>query len=158
MKRIMLATGCALALGAAGLVAAQAYVPGGGWFARAQARSQAFAAELALDPAQQAAWSGVQRERIEFLLGLRLDLEQLKVRVRRDLADPAADLRQTAAAIEATVDRELAAHRAVRDAQLAFYDGLDAGQQAKVRAHLLERIEKLERLREAIADLSIVVQ
>jgi hypothetical protein len=158
MKRMLLAAGLAVALGAGGYAAAQSFVPGGPWLAPIQARQQALAAELALDARQAAAWQAVQRARVEFLLGLRVDVEALRQRVVRDLADPASDLHATAAAIEATVDREIAAHRVVRDAQLAFYDGLDPAQQAIVRRHLLERIERLERLREALADLAVVAQ
>ena len=59
-SRTLFAAAFVLALGAGGVAAAQTFVPGGGLLARWHARSQAFAAALALDASQQAAWHAVQ--------------------------------------------------------------------------------------------------
>lgn len=122
---------------------------------RAAARHEALVQTLQLDAGQRAALAQVEATRNAFLLQLLTDLPPLVARVKADLADPAADLRTTAALVQATVDRELAAHRRVVDARLDFfYDVLTPAQQALVRAELSERLVALEKLREALLALA----
>jgi Spy/CpxP family protein refolding chaperone len=144
-------------LAVASLASAQAMPTGP--FARAFAerlveRRAAFASELVLDPAQQAAFDALGRSQLLAAMEARADIEALVIRIKNDLAAPAADLRATAAEIDATVDRRIAAQRDLREARLAFYDQLDPAQQEKARAELLDRIERLERLRVALLDLA----
>jgi hypothetical protein len=117
-------------------------------------RRATFASELALDPAQQVAFDALGRSQLLAAMEARADVEALVARLKADLAAPAADLRLTAAEVDATVDRRIAAQRQLREARLAFYDQLDPAQQEQTRAELLDRIERLERLRVALLDLA----
>lgn len=132
-----------------------------GPFARAFAerlieRRATFASDLALDPAQQAAFDALGRSQLLVAMEARADIEALVIRIKADLAAPGADLRATAAEIDATIDRRIAAQRELREARLAFYDQLDPAQQERTRAELLDRIERLERLRVALLDLAAI--
>ena len=151
VSRLMIAGALALAV-AGGAVAQNTF--GARWLAR----QQAFAASLDLTAAQQASLSQLRARELAFRGDARADVAQLATRVKADLADPHADLHATVHTIQSDVDRLLAAHRDVTAAKLAFYDSLDARQQAKVRAQLLARIEKLERLRDALVDFAEVAQ
>jgi hypothetical protein len=147
-----------LVLGLTGTVAAQVLIPGGALAERFAARRAALLAQLQLSPDQVGAWAQVERRRGEFALGLRSEVDQLAQRVRADLADPNVDLRRTARTVQDSVDRQIAAHRELVEARLAFYEQLDPEQQARVRAELLARLERLENLREALRDLAPYAQ
>jgi Spy/CpxP family protein refolding chaperone len=122
---------------------------------RAAARHDALVQNLDLNASQRAALAQVEATRNTFLLQLLADLPPLMARVKADLANPAADLRATAAIVQATVDRELLAHRQVVEARLDFfYEVLTPAQQAIVRAELTERLAALEKLREALLALA----
>ncbi len=113
-----------------------------------------FVTTLNLTPAQQAQARALQQSaketRVDILLAATVAGEQVK----RDLADPNADLHQTARLVQATVDTQLAAHRALTDERLRFYDNLSPSQQALVRAEIVERIERLERLQQVLLDFA----
>lgn len=152
--RTTLAIALTLAVAGAGAAAAQ----NGPFASRWLARQQAFVASLDLTAGQQASLSQLRARELAFRGDARADVAQLATRVKADLADPHADLHATVRTIQSDVDRLLAAHREVTTAKLAFYDTLDARQQAKVREQLLARIEKLERLRDALVDFAEVAQ
>jgi len=156
-KRIFLASGLVLLLGA-GVAAAQVYVPGGGLYARLQQREQAFIDSLALDADQTAAWQTLSRQRMEFRLGVRMDFVATKERAKSELANPNANLHALVEGIHQTVDHDVARHRALQQAQLAFYDTLDADQQSKVRARLLDRIERFEGIRDNLLEIATALQ
>jgi LTXXQ motif family protein len=113
-----------------------------------------FIVSLNLTPAQQAQANALQQSakntRMDALLAASITAQQVK----RDLQDPKADLHQTAQLVQATVDTQLAAHRALTAQRLSFYDSLNATQQAQVRAQMVQRIERLERLRQVLLDFA----
>lgn len=152
-RKIALVAVLALGAGAAG-----AQVLGGPLAARLSARQQAFVASLELNGAQQQAFAQLKGRELAFRSAARADVGTLASRVKSDLADPRADLHATVAMIQSDVDRLIARHREVTAAKLAFYDQLDARQQQKVREALLARIERLERVRDALIDLAEAAQ
>lgn len=113
-----------------------------------------FIGSLNLSPAQQAQANALQQTarqtRLDALHTASITAEQVK----RDLKNPDADLRQTTRLVQSTVDAQLAAHRALTAQRLSFYDTLNPTQQAQVREQLVQRIERLERVRELLLEFA----
>lgn len=82
---------------------------------------------------------------------LRAEQQALADAVQDELAAGTADLPALAAQQEALTDRRIAAARESRDALLAFYSTLSAGQQAQVQSWLATALDRLDALR-ALAD------
>ncbi len=144
--------------GTVGVAAGQVRVPGAFFASRIEARQQAFVASLGLDAGQQAAWQSLHQQQTQFAADARQALATLVGGAKSDLANPSADLHATQARAEAQVDRLIAEHRTLKRAQLAFYDQLNAEQQQRVRQQLLERISRMERIRDDLLDVAAAAQ
>lgn len=113
-----------------------------------------FFASLNLTAAQKAQAQALQQSAKEIRIQAFLAATVTAELVKRDLADPQADLHQTAQMLQSTVDTHLAAHRRLTAERLRFYDSLSPSQQALVRAEIIERIERIERLQRVLLDLA----
>jgi hypothetical protein len=82
---------------------------------------------------------------------LRAEQQALADAAGDDLAAGTADLATLASQQEALTDRRIAAARESRDALLAFYFTLSAGQQAQIQGWLATALDRLDALR-ALAD------
>lgn len=147
-----------LLTGTVGVAAGQVRVPGAFLASRIEARQQAFVASLGLNASQQAAWQNLHQQQTRFAADARQALASLVGDAKADLANPAADLHATQARGETQVDHLLAEHRTLKHAQLAFYDQLNVEQQQRVRQQLLERISKMERIRDDLLDVAAAAQ
>lgn len=154
MKRQLLkwSLGAALLFGSA--IASAQGMWAGRLAQRANERHNELIQELGLTASQQAVLASVEAARRQFFMQLLVDLPPLIARIKADLHNPDADLRATAAAVQATVDRELAAHRQVVAARLDLYEALSPQQQAQVRAELINKLEAFEKLKEALLALA----
>lgn len=144
--------------GTVGVAAGQVHVPGAFVASRIEARQQAFVASLGLNPSQQSAWQSLHQQQVQFAADARQAITGLVSDAKADLANPAADLHATQARGEARVDRLVAEHRTLKHAQLAFYDQLNPEQQQRVRQQLLERITRMERIRDDLLDVAAAAQ
>jgi hypothetical protein len=70
------------------------------------------------------------------------------------LSGSAPDLDGFSRDAQQQADGFIAQSRALKAQKLAFYDSLAPAQQAQVRAVMLERLDRLEHLRAALADLA----
>lgn len=147
-----------LAIATVPTVSAQSGGPGTRLIERILDRRADIAASLALTPAQQQQWNALGRLKLATVIDTRAAVADGVVRLEADLSLANPDLRATQAYIDALVDQRLAAHRALRDAQLDFYYTLNPTQQAQVRGELLERLDHLERLRELLLDFAGMAQ
>lgn len=112
------------------------------------------AEELGLSGASATQWSTLRDQTIDLRDAGRSALLQEVDKARTVLASDAPDLDAFDRELEQAIDTHAAAARALRQRKLAFYDGLAPDQQAKVRAAMLDRLNRLERLRAAFMDLA----
>lgn len=111
---------------------------------RIEARTEQFAQELNLTPAQQAALTVLVRDAQAVREDRRATVDALLTRVDAALAAQNPDLRAISADIETVVDQLLAEFRVLRDARLGFYDQLTSEQQQIVVAKLRLMSERLQ--------------
>lgn len=150
MKLKYLALALAVALGVGGLVQARAMAA-----EPSPERVLAVAsARLALSPPQQSHLLPLIRRGVELRARIRAQTEAALLADREELAKPQADLAAMAAEHQAVVDANLADVRALRDELIAFYEhDLTPSQQAKARAALGRRIDRLDRIRSGLLAL-----
>lgn len=119
----------------------------GPFFNRLQAPT---AAELGLDASQTAAWNQIQAQTQTFrkttLASIEAELAETKVA----LADPNVDLRAVGLDYQSIALNALTTQRQLREQRLAFYNNLNPGQQAQVRAFLIGVTERTERAIRAV--------
>jgi Spy/CpxP family protein refolding chaperone len=119
-----------------------------------QQAAASFLNSLNLTPAQQAQARALQQASRQTQADALLAAAATAEQVKRDLKNPNADLRQTALLVQSTVDMQLASHRALTAQRLSFYETLNPTQKAQVREQLVQRIERLERVRDLLLELS----
>jgi DNA-binding transcriptional regulator YdaS (Cro superfamily) len=127
---------------------------GAALFARLTDRQQALLSELNLTPAQLQQAAALQQQAKATRASALTAAATTATLVKRDLKNPQSNLRATTQMVQTTVDQQIAQHRALTAERLRFYDSLSPAQQAVIRAEAVTRIEKLERLRDALLALS----
>jgi hypothetical protein len=139
-KRILfLATGLTAALAAATAVSAPR-------MARGDAMLPPNAAELGLAPTHAKEWDALRAEVIALRQVGREDLRGGFDAFRTLLDQPAPDLRAFSRESQRKVDAHMAEARVLRDRQLDLYESLSPQEQARVRAAMAERIDRLAAL------------
>lgn len=121
---------------------------------RHQAMAPPSAAELGLDGADAPRWNALRDQTIDARVTALATALREKDALRGLLAANAPDLDAYEREIEQAIDGHVAAERDLRRQKLAFYDSLAPDQQAKVRAAMLDRLNRLERLRQAWLDVA----
>jgi hypothetical protein len=123
-------------------------------FARLTDRQLALLSSLNLSASQKLQAAALQQKSQAARASALMAAATTATLVKRDLANSQSNLHATAQMVQATVDQQLAQHRALTAERLRFYDSLSPSQQAVIRADVLARIEKLERLRDALIAFS----
>lgn len=140
-----------LALGLAAVLAAGAALAAPMRMARAQAWLPPPAAELGLAGAQAAQWDALREDALALHRIARDDLRDGLAELRALLDTPSPDLRAFEAEAQRRIDTHLAEARALRERQIALYESLPPDAQARVRAALAARLDRLARLRGRLA-------
>lgn len=146
MKTRTLAIAAAVAIGLAGLGHAAAPL-----VTRSPSEHVMAAAtqRLQLSPAQQAALAPLVERTLALRSQTRQQLDVLLDVGQAELSRPDADLAALAAEIERGTDARMFEARTLRTDFLAFYrEQLNPDQQARVRERLVERLERLDMLRD----------
>lgn len=112
------------------------------------------AEEIGLAGAAATQWTTLRDQSIDLRDSARATALHEIDKLRTLLAADAPDLDAFDREIEQAIDSHTAAARALRQRKLAFYDGLAPDQKARVRAAMLERLDRLERLRSALLDFA----
>lgn len=110
------------------------------------------AEQIGLAGAAATQWTTLREQSIDLRDSARATTLHEIDKLRTLLAADAPDLDAFDREIEQAIDSHAAAARVLRQRKLAFYDGLAPDQKAKVRAAMLERLDRLERLRSALLD------
>ena len=111
------------------------------------------AAELGLSGAKAQQWSALRQETIALRRVGREDLVAGMSELRGLLDQPSPDLRAFSERSQRDVDAHMAEMRALRERQLDFYESLNPAEQAKVRAVMAQRLDRLAQLRQRLAGL-----
>ncbi len=109
------------------------------------------AAELGLSTAHAKQWDALRADAVALRQVGRIDLQGGAVELRTLLNQPSADLRAFSDASQLKFDAHIAEARALRDRQLDLYESLSPDEQARVRAAMAERLDRLSKLRERLA-------
>jgi Spy/CpxP family protein refolding chaperone len=109
--------------------------------------------QLGLAGADAAQWTALRDATIDLRDSARATAQHEIDTLRALLASDAPDLDAFDREIEQAIDRHAAAARALRQRKLAFYDRLAPDQQAKLRAAMLDRLNRIDRLRSALLEL-----
>lgn len=142
----------ALLVGSGALLAQSSF--GAALLARLNDRQQALINALNLSPNQMLQAAALQQKSKAARASALLAVATTATLVKRDLSNPQSNLHATTQMVQASLDQQLAQHRALTEERLRFYDSLSPAQQAVIRAEAVERIEKLERLRDALVAFS----
>lgn len=119
--------------------------------ARGDAMLPPTAAELGLSTAHAKQWDALRADAMALRQIGRVDLQGGVVELRALLDRPSADLRAFSDASQLKFDAHIAEARALRDRQLDLYESLSPDEQARVRAAMAERLDRLSKLRERLA-------
>ncbi len=119
--------------------------------ARSDAILPPTAAELGLSAAHARQWDALRADAVALRQVGRVDLQGGAIELRALLNQPSADLRAFSNASQLKFDAHIAEARALRDRQLDLYESLSPGEQARVRAAMAERLDRLSKLRERLA-------
>lgn len=119
--------------------------------ARGDAMLPPTAAELGLTAAHAQQWDALRADAVALRKIGRVDLQGGAEELRALLDRPSADLRAFSDASQRKFDAHIAEARALRDRQLDLYESLSPDEQARVRAAMAERLDRLSRLRERLA-------
>ena len=119
--------------------------------ARGDAMLSPTAAELSLSTAHAKQWDALRADAMALRQVGRVDLQGGVVELRTLLNQPSADLRAFSDASQLKFDAHIAEARALRDRQLDLYESLSPDEQARVRAAMAERLDRLSKLRERLA-------
>lgn len=111
------------------------------------------AAELGLDPSHAAAWERLRAESLQLRTSARQDMRERLSQADDILASDAPDLRALSADVDRRLDEYLARSRDLRARKLAFYESLSPAEQASVRDMLRARLDRMQRVRSALAAL-----
>ena len=112
------------------------------------------AAALGLDGAAAQQWTALREETIALRSTMR-DAATRKLAALQDLlATAAPDLDAFNRDAETETDALLMRARALNARKLAFYDSQPAAQQARMRAVMRTRVERLQHLRSALSELA----
>jgi len=109
--------------------------------------------ELGLSGTAATEWSELREETIDLRDAARATALDEFDKLRALLATDAPDLDAYDREIEQAIDRHLAAARALRQRKVEFYDGLAPDQQAKLRAAVRDRMDRIARFRSALLDI-----
>lgn len=110
------------------------------------------AAELGFAGARAQQWETLRQDTIALRRVGREDLVAGITEFRGLLDQPAPDLRAFSNESQRRVDAHMAEARALRDRQLDLYETLTPAEQAKVRAVMAQRIDRLTQLRQRLAN------
>ena len=119
--------------------------------ARSDAMLPPTAAELGLATAHAKQWDALRADAVALRRIGRMDLQGGAEQLRALLDRPSADLRAFSDASQRKFDANIAEARALRDRQLDLYESLSPDEQARVRAAMAERLDRLSQLRERLA-------
>ena len=119
--------------------------------ARAERFAPPTAAELGFAGARAQQWEALRQETIALRRVGREELFAGITEFRSLLDQPSADLRAFSNESQRRVDAQMAEMRDLRDRQLDFYESLSPAEQAKVRAAMAQRIDRLSQLRQRLA-------
>jgi hypothetical protein len=119
--------------------------------ARGDAMLPPSAAELGISRAHAGQWDALRADAIALRQIGREDLVGGMTRFRTLLDQSSPDLRAFSMESQRKVDAHMAEARALRDRQLDLYESLSPDEQARVRAAMAERIDRLSMLRERLA-------
>lgn len=106
--------------------------------------------ELHLSPAHTKPWDALRSEAVALREVGRDDLRSGAAELRVLLDQPSPDLRAFSNASQRKVDAHMAEARALRDRQLDLYESLSPDEQARVRAAMADRLDRLSKLRERL--------
>ncbi len=110
---------------------------------------------LNLTPAQKAKLAGIFWDAKAQQETAREESQALIAMAQTELAKDDADLDALASATQTLTDQRIANARGLRDQLIGFYnDDLDANQQATARAILLQRVERIGELKDALETLA----
>lgn len=136
----------ALALAAGLAAAAVSAAPARGTLANAFAPPDA--AELGLSGITAREWDALRDETVALRRVSREQIRDGMAELRTMLDQPEPDLRGFSVIAQRQVDAHLAEARALRERQLVLYESLPPAGQARVRAAMAGRLDRLARLRE----------
>jgi hypothetical protein len=119
--------------------------------ARGDAMLPPTAAELGLSAAHAASWDALRADAVALRQIGRDDLVAGTTELRTLLNQSSPDLRAFSRESQRKVDAHMAEARALRDRQLDLYESLSPQEQARVRAAMAERLDRLSKLRERLA-------
>lgn len=145
-KSLSLAAAAAVSLAVATAVAAPR-------IAQSERFAPPSAAELGLSGAKAQQWGALRQEAIALRRVGREDLIAGMSELRALLDQPSPDLRAFSERSQRDVDAHVAETRALRERQLDFYESLSPAEQAKVRAVMAQRLDRLAQLRQRLAGL-----
>lgn len=143
---LLLAAGLSAAL-AATAAASAPHLP------RGEAMLPPTAARLGLSAAHAGAWDAMRADTLTLRTVAREDLAGGARELRVLLDRPAPDLRAFSRASQHKVDAHLAQARALRERQLDLYEALSPDEQARVRAAMAQRLDRLSQLRDRLGGL-----
>lgn len=153
MKRSSLVT--AIALSAVLLGSAYAQGLGGRLLA---GRAAPVVQVAGLSAAQQLTLQDLQQRQLAFRRAAHDEVGSLIDAAQNELADPQADLRSLSQQTTRTFAALALEANSLREARLAFYETLDAEQQAAIREHLQRRLARLERVHALVGDFLVDAQ
>ena len=99
-------------------------------------------------------WNALREQTIALRETARSSTQQRLDMLHQLLSSNAPDLDSFSRDAQQQADNLLIQARALKAQKLALYDSLPAAQQAQVRAMLLNRVERLQHLRAALAELA----
>jgi hypothetical protein len=141
---LFLAAGLTIALAATTAISAPRV-------ARSEAMLPPTAAELGISSTHARQWDALRADAVALRQVGREDLI-VGIREFRSLLDQSSpDLRAFSRESQRMVDAHMAEARALRDRQLDLYESLSPDEQARVRAAMAERLDRLSKLRERLA-------
>lgn len=111
------------------------------------------AAELRLSATHARQWDALRADAMALRRLGRSDLQSGGVELRALLNQSSPDLRAFSDASQLKFDAHIAEARALRDRQLDLYESLPPEEQARVRAAMAERLDRLATLRERLAGI-----
>ncbi len=141
---LFLAAGLTIALAATTAISAPR-------MARGEAMLPPTAAELGISSTHARQWDALRADAVALRQVGRDDLIGGISEFRSLLDQTSPDLRAFSRESQRMVDAHIAEARALRDRQLDLYESLSPDEQARVRAAMAQRLDRLSKLRERLA-------
>ena len=113
---------------------------------------------VGLSAAQQLTFHELQQRQQAFRRAAHDEVGDLIDAAQAELDAPQADLHGLSQQTTRTLAALALEANALREARLAFYDSLNAQQQAAIRAHMQQRLARLERLHALVGDFLVDAQ